>query len=255
MAEVPVNPIVHWLGVGGMAAGAAVIGAITLKSRREDVSHGIVHLFVCLVALFAYVSFLFDRGAAHVDGRSFYVAHFLYWIFTVPLIVIALAVVGLPPLENMLERRLRASILGGLAGAGILWTSAALFQALARRDTERWTWFVLSVGAGAALVWQLWGPLLRQGEIKGGKNLDDYKVLAALFTVAVVAYQAVWFIGEGGLKVISSSVELPILLALDLATDAGLGILSVILVERLVHEAKPDPGETAVAASAQQEAH
>ncbi len=69
----------------------------------------------------------------------------------------------------------------------------------------------------------------------------------------MLGYQAVWFIGEAGLKVISSSVELPILLALDLATDAGLGILSVVLLERLVKEAKPEPGETVVAASAQQE--
>ncbi len=63
-------------------------------------------------------------------------------------------------------------------------------------------------------------------------------------------YQAVWFVGEAGLKLISSPVELPILLGLDLGTDAGLGILSVILIERLAHQAKPEPGETAVAASA-----
>ncbi len=248
--EVPVNPVVHWLGAGGMAIGAAVIGGVTLKSRREDVSHGILHLFVCLVALFAYVSFIFDRAAAHVDGRSFFVPHYVYWTVTVPLIVVALAVVALPPLQNVVERRLRASIMGGLAGTSILWVSAALFQAFARTEAERWTWFGLSVAAGVALVWQLWGPVLRQGEIKGGKNLHDYKVLAGSFTALVVAYQAVWLIGEAGLKVISSPVELPILVALDLASDAGLGILSVILIERLAHEVKPKPGETAVAASA-----
>ncbi len=75
-------------------------------------------------------------------------------------------------------------------------------------------------------------------------------MLAGFFTATVLAYQAVWFIGDAGLRLISSPVELPILLVLDLASDVALGILSVLLVDRLVHEVKPEPGETAVAASA-----
>ncbi len=248
--DVPVSPVVHWVGAGGMAIGAAVIGGLTLKSRREDITHGVLHLFVCLIALFAYVSFIFDRAAAHVDGRSFYLPHYVYWSVAFPLIVVALVVVALPPLQNMTERRARASIIGGLAGTSILWISAALFQALARTNAERWTWFGLSLVALVALLWQLWGPVLHQSQIKGGKNLHDYTILTGFFTATAVGYQALWLIGEAGLKVISSPVELPILLVLDLASDVALGILSVILVERLVHELEPEPGETAVAASA-----
>ena len=248
--EVPVNPVVHWLGAGGLAVGAAVIGAVILKSRREDVSHGVLHLFVCLIAMFAYVSFIFDRTAVHVDGRSFYISHFVSWVVTWPMIVIGVALVGLPPLQNMVERRVRASMMGGLAGTAILWTGSALFQAVARTGAERWTWFGLSAIAGAALLWQLGGPVRSQGEIKGRENLRHYKLLAALATVTIVGYQTVWLIGEAGLKLVSSPVESPIFLVLDLASDAVLGILSVVLVERLVHEAKPEPGDTAVAASA-----
>jgi bacteriorhodopsin len=253
--EVPVNPLVHWLGAGGLAVGAAVIGGVILKSRREDVSHGVLHLFVCLVALLAYLSFIFDRTAVHIDGRSFYVSHFVSWVLTWPMIVIGVALVGLPPLQNMVERRVRASMMGGLAGTAILWTGSALFQALARTEAERWTWFGLSAVTGAALVWQLSGPVRSQGEIKGGENLGHYKLLAALATVTIIGYQAVWLIGEAGLKLISSPVESPIFLVLDLVSDAALGILSVALVERLVHETKPEPGDTAVAASARGNGH
>ena len=252
--EVPVNPVVHWLGAGGLAVGAAVIGGVTLKSRREDVSHGVLHVFACLVALFAYVSFIFDRTGVHIDGRSFYVSHFVSWVLAWPMVVVGVALVGLPPLQNAVERRVRASLMGGLAGTAILWTGGALFQALARTDAERWTWFGLSVSAGAALVWQLWGPVLSQGEIKGGENVRHYKLLAVLATVTIMAYQVVWAIGEAGLKLISSPVESPIFLVLDLVSDAALGILSVALVERLAHEAEPEPGETAVAASARRSA-
>ncbi len=250
--EVPGSPVVHWLGAGGMAGGALAIGALTLKSRREDVSHGVLHLFVCLVALFAYVSFIADRTAVHIDGRSFYFSHFLCWILTFPMIVVAIAMVGLPPLQNVTERRLRASIMGGLAGTSILWGSAALFQALSRTDAERWTWFTLSLAAGVALVWQLWRPVRHQAHIKGGDNLRDYRILAGVFTASAIGYQAVWFLGDAGLRAFSTSIDIAIFLVLDLASDVVLGILSVVLVERLVHKAEPEPGETAVAASARQ---
>ncbi len=248
--EVTVNPVVNWIGAVGMAGGAAIIGGVTLRSRREDVSHGVLHVFVCLVALFAYLSFLFDRTAVHIGDRSFYVSHYLSWVLTLSMIGVAIAMVRLPPLQNVVERRLPASIIGGLAGTAILWTSGALFQAFARTSAERWTWFGVSAAAGGALLWQLWGPVLHQVEIKGGRNIRDYTVLAGFFTATVLAYQAVWFIGDAGLRLISSPVELPILLVLDLASDVALGILSVLLVDRLVHEVKPEPGETAVAASA-----
>ena len=35
--EVPASPVVHWIGAGGLAVGAVAIGALTVKSRREDV--------------------------------------------------------------------------------------------------------------------------------------------------------------------------------------------------------------------------
>lgn len=185
--EVPVHPVVNWIGVGGMAAGAATIGTLTLKSRREDVSHGVLHLFVCLVGLFAYVSFVVDRTAVHVDGRSFYVSHYVSWILTFPMIVVATAMVGLPPLQNVVERRLRASIIGGLAGGSILWTSGVLFQAFSRTGAERSARFALSLAAGVATVWQLWRPVLHQVEIKGGRNIREYCILAACFTALAMA--------------------------------------------------------------------
>lgn len=46
------------------------------SSRREDVGHGVLHLIVCVVGVFAYVSFLADRSAFHVAAdRSFYLSH------------------------------------------------------------------------------------------------------------------------------------------------------------------------------------
>ena len=247
---VPVSPALYWAGVVGMAVGIAVLGAFLRSSRREDVSHGVLHLAVCVVGLFAYYSLVVDRTAIHVGDRVFYLSHYVYWILTQPLLFVAVALVALPPLSNPGDRRLRASLFGGLAGAAGAWTSAALFQAWAHSSGERWAWFALSGAALAALVWQLWFPVHHQGDIKGGEHLRDYRLLAGLLTGLAVAYQVVWLFGDPGLRAWSATTDLRIFLVLDLLSDVGLGVLSLTLIERLSKHVSPQPGETSVAAAA-----
>lgn len=79
---------------GGDHLSTVVALAVDAPLRREDVSHGVVHR-----------------------------------ILSQPLLFVAVALVALPPLSNPGDRRLRASLFGGLVGAAAAWTSAALFQA------------------------------------------------------------------------------------------------------------------------------
>ncbi len=233
-----------------MVTGIVVIGAFLRTSRREDVSHGVVHLLVCVVGLFAYYSLVVDRTAIHAGDRVFYLSHYLYWIVTQPLLFVAVALVALPPLSNRGDRRLRASLLGGLVGAAVAWTSAGLFQAWARTGGERWAWFALAGLGLAAVLWQLWFPVLHQGEIKGGEHLRDYRLLAGLLTALALGYQIVWLFGEPGLRVWSATTDIWIFLILDLLSDVGLGALSLALIERLSKHVPAEPGETSVAAAA-----
>lgn len=247
---VPVSPALYWGGVVGMAVGIAVIGGFLRSSRREDVSHGVLHLAVCVIGLFAYYSLVVDRTAIHVDDRVFYLSHYIYWILTEPLLFVAVALVALPPLSNPGDRRLRASLFGGLAGAAVAWTSAALFQAWALTSGERWAWFGLAGAGVAALVWQLWFPVRHQGDIKGGEHVRDFRLVAGLLTALALAYQVVWLFGEPGLRLWSATTDIRVFLVLDLLSDVGLGALSLALIERLSKHVSPEPGETSVAAAA-----
>ena len=248
--EIPVHPLVSWVGVVGMLLGISVIAGVLRQSRREDISHGVLHLFACVIGLVAYISFLADRTAVHVDDRSFYVSHYVYWLLSQPLLVVAVALVALPPLDDVSEHRLRASLHGGLIGTTIVWISAALFQAWARSAVERWAWFALAAASLVALLWQLWGPVLHQGQIKGGEHLRDYRILAGSLSALSIAYLAVWFFGDAGLRLFTSTVDIPLYLVLDVASDTGLGAMSVFLIERLSKHVDAEPGETSIAASA-----
>lgn len=128
--------------------------------------------------------------------------------------------------------------------------SAGLFQAWARSDAERWVWFALAAASLLALLWQRWGPVPHQGQIKGGEHLQDYRVMAGVLSALSVGYVAIWGLGESGLALWSGTVDIPLFMVLDVASDAGLGILSVVLVERLSKHVDPEPGETSIAASA-----
>ena len=248
--EIPVHPATHWVGVLGMLTGIVVIAGVLRRSRREDISHGVLHLLACVIGLFAYISFLADRTAVHVDDRSFYVSHYVYWLLSQPLLFVAAALVALPPLDDVRQHRLRASLHGGLIGANIAWISAGLFQAWARSTAERWAWFAIAGVSVAALLWLLWVPVLDQGKRKGGEHLEDYRVVAAVLSVLSLAYLAVWFLGEPGLRLWSTAVDLSIFVVLDVSSDAGLGIMSVVLIERLAKHVDAEPGETSIAASA-----
>ena len=247
---VPVSPALYWGGVVGMALGIAVIGGFLRSSRREDVSHGVLHLAVCAIGVFAYYSLVVDRTAVHAGDRVFYLSHYVYWILTQPLLFVGVALVALPPLSNPGDRRLRASLFGGLAGAATAWTSGALFQAWARTSGERWAWFALSAAGVAALLWQLWFPVRHQGDIKGGEHVRDFKLLATLLTALALAYQLVWLVGEAGLRYWSATTDVRAFLILDLLSDVGLGVLSLALIERLSKHVPAEPGETSVAAAA-----
>jgi bacteriorhodopsin len=233
-----------------MALGFVVICGFLRSSRREDISHGVVHLLVCVTGLFAYYSLVVDRTAVHSGDRTFYLSHYLYWILTQPALFVAVALVALPPLSNPGDRRLRASLYGGLVGAALAWTSAGLFEAWATGGGERWTWFGLAGAALASALWQLWLPIEHQGRIKGGEHIHDYRILAALLTALTLAYQVVWLVGEPGLRIWSARTDVPIFLVLDLLSDVALAVLSLTLIERLSKRVHPEPGETSVAASA-----
>lgn len=248
--EISVHPATHWVGMVGMVTGIAVIASVLRRSRREDVSHGVLHLLACVIGLFAYISFIVDRTAVHIDDRSFYVSHYVYWLLSQPLLFVAAALFALPPLEDVREHRLRASLHGGLIGANVAWNGAGLFQAWARTAPERWGWFTLAAVSVLVALWQLWGPVLHQGELKGGEHLRDYRLVAALLSALSLGYLVVWFLGEAGLKLWNAAVDLPIFMVLDVASDAGLGILSVFLIERLSKHVEAKPGETSIAASA-----
>jgi bacteriorhodopsin len=91
-----------------------------------------------VIGLFAYYSLVVDRTAIHAGDRVFYLSHYLYWILTQPMLFVAVALAALPPLSNPGDRRLRASLFGGLVGAAVAWTSAGLFEAWAQSEGERW---------------------------------------------------------------------------------------------------------------------
>ncbi len=99
-------------------------------------------------------------------------------------------------------------------------------------------------------MWQLWFPVRHQGDIKGGDQVRDFRLLAGILTALALAYQVVWFLGEPGLRLWSATTDVRVFLVLDLLSDVGLGALSVALIERLSKHVSAEPGETSVAAAA-----
>jgi bacteriorhodopsin len=239
------------VGLAVMAAGLIAILVMLRRGRREDSAHGTLHAFACAVGVVAYLAIVMHRGSvAALGGGSVYVPHYVFWAVSESLTVLAVAIVGLPPLDNQSDHRLRMSLLGGLVGTGLLWVTCGLGQALAHSDSERWTWFALAVVAQGAMLWLLWWPVTHQGEIKGGEHLHDFSLMARAMTALWPLYLLIWLLGVPGLHVWNETGDLIALTVVDLLTNVGVGVFNVRSINAMARDVDSEPGETSIAASA-----
>lgn len=239
-----------WIGFVAMGAGALAIGEITRRSRSEDASQGVAHIFACVLGVIAYFALLTHQTELHVGGRDVHVAHYAYWLLSQPLILVSVAITGLPPISDVTQSRQRATVVGSWVGTNLIWNATALFQGLASDSGERWGWFSLTTVALAALLWQLWRPVIDQRPVHdSGRHVSDYRLLVIALTALWPAYLLTWLFGEAGLHLWTIRVDTPILVGLDVANDVAFGIFAVLLTAHSARLLSPESGESTVAAS------
>jgi bacteriorhodopsin len=239
-----------WAGFATMGAGACVIGGLTHRSRSEDASQGVAHVFACVLGALAYFALVTHQTELHTGDRTVHVAHYGYWLLSQPLILVSVAVAGLPPLSDVTQSRQRATIVASWIGTNLIWNVASLFQGLASDSGARRGWFLVSAAALLALLWQLWRPVIDQRPIdESGHHVSDYRLLVIALSLLWPAYLLVWMLGEAGLRLWTIRADTPILFGLDVANDVAFGIFAVLLTAHSAEVLSPEAGESTVAAS------
>lgn len=220
-----------WIGFGGMALGALAIGMIGRGARDSDKHHAVASMFVCLIAAVSYFAMANGQGIVDVDGRTVYVARYVDWLFTTPLLLLGLLMVGIPALRQGEDGRARTSLYAGVIGADVLMIVAGVLAALSTDDAARYTWYTISCGAFLAVLAILYGPARELVKSHGGGTATLYGTLLSLLTVLWFVYPVLWLLGTEGVGAIGLSAEIAVFAVIDLTAKVGFGLL---LVSRVV---------------------
>ena len=228
-----------WIGFAGMVLGAIAIAGIGRNARGEDKHHFVASFFVCLLAAVSYFAMANGQGIIDVDGRSVYVARYVDWLFTTPLLLLGLMMVGLPQLRPGQDSRSRISLLAGVVAADALMIVTGLLAALSSEDAVRYSWYVVSCGAFLAVLGLIYGPVRKIAKAQSGASGALYETLLRMLTVLWFIYPVLWLLGTEGTGTIGLTTEIAVFAIIDLTAKVGFGLLLVTRVAAMSRRLTP----------------
>lgn len=225
-----------WIGFAGMVLGALAIFAAGQRAGEDQKHHAVTSFFVCLIAAVSYFAMANGQAIVEVAGRTIYVPRYVDWLFTTPLLLLGLMMVGLPRLRQGEDNRERNSLVAGVIGADVVMIATGLFASLSSSDTTRYVWYIISCGAFLAVLGLIYGPVRAAAKAQGGNTITLFNSLVSILTVLWFIYPVLWLLGTEGLEVIGLTAEIAVFAIIDLTAKVGFGLL---LVTRIAGAREP----------------
>jgi len=228
-----------WLlvGLAGMALGAVAILGTGGRRTQEEERHVILHGIVPIVAAISYFAMFCGQGVMQVSDvdspggvRDFYVARYVDWLFTTPLLLLALSGTA------MHSGPRRHGLVFGLVAADVLMITTALFFGLSGTPWIKWTWFAISCGAFLAVYYVIWGPLAEENRRETPSVQAAWRRNAAILSVIWFLYPVVLLLDPEGVRWIGAGLTTALIAVLDLAAKVAYGLLAAATSRKLTDE-------------------
>lgn len=218
-----------WFATGGMVFGTAAFLYLGVKSDGSKAHHYIGSALITLFASLAYVVMASGAGTTIVEAadgdRIFYVARYLDWAVTTPLLLVGLAYVALGSLQR------NPAVVGGLVLADLLMIFFGYLAGL-NGGGGRYVWYILSTLFFLAILGLIWGPLRSAAEAEPVPESRGFRFLALWLTVLWIGYPLLWLFGTEGTGAIGTTSETFWFMVLDLLAKVGFGFAVLSTVRR-----------------------
>jgi len=100
-----------WIGEACMGLGTLAFVLWSLRARAEDKHHYLISILIVAIATSSY--FAMSIGQTHItlsDGHAIYIARYLDWAFTTPLLLLGTATIGMRALNvNKISSTVRSA--------------------------------------------------------------------------------------------------------------------------------------------------
>ncbi|GAC1303802.1 MAG: bacteriorhodopsin [Vulcanimicrobiaceae bacterium] len=214
-----------WIGEICMAFGVLAFWFMSLRARPEDKHHYLVSIFIVVIATMSY--FAMAIGQTHLtlsDGHAIFIARYLDWAFTTPLLLLGTATIGMRALS------VNKTIVYGAIGADVVMIVTGLAGGLSV-DHSRWVWYAYSCIAFLVVLALLWGPIRAESRAQGRET--PYLRLVVVLTILWIQYPIVWLLGSEGIRSLGPGPETLWYSALDVIAKVAFGFLSLATVAKL----------------------
>ncbi len=227
-----------WIGVLGMALGAAAILFTGKQRTKSEQAHTIISGVVPIIAAVSYFAMAKGQGDVLIpltgsqnpndgSGKDIYFARYIDWLFTTPLLLTGLS------LTAMHGVRKRWGVILGLIGSDVLMILTALFFGLTADFTTRWIWFAISCGAFLAVYYGIWVQLKTINQSATADVQKAFKSGAVFLSVIWFLYPIVLAIGTDGTGMLSIATTAAAIAILDLVAKVVYGLSSTAALTRI----------------------
>jgi bacteriorhodopsin len=189
--------------------------AIYAQGSKEPPSrhHTLLHASVPFIAATAYLAMAFGIGTiAESNGSITYVARYVDWTFTTPLLLAGLVLTAC-------HDRGRTGEIGGYMTAiivlDVVMIEAGLVSSLAEAPLIKWAWYLWSCTAFVGVLYLLWGPLRAMAVERGAALGRAYNRNNVFLTVIWFLYPIIFLLGPEGLKIITDPASVWAILIAD----------------------------------------
>lgn len=215
-----------WIGFSGMVLGAIAIAVLTTKAPEGERHHGVTSFFVCLIAAAAYLAMAFGQGDITVGGKEIFVARYVDWAVTTPLLLLGLLTLSLP-LAKRRDSRERTAFLGSVLGADLFMVVTGLLATISTDSTQKWVWYAISCLGFLYVLYAIWVPCLAAATEQGKGVRALYQRLAFWLTGLWLVYPVLWVLGTEGTGELTLQDEVGAFAVVDVSAKAVFGVLLV----------------------------
>lgn len=192
--------------------------AIYAKGRKAPPfgSHTLLHASVPFIAATAYLAMFMGIGTiVKPDGAITYVARYLDWSVTTPILLAGLAMVALHARTRTGEAAGLGGYLTALIVLDVLMIVAGLVSSLAIFPAVKWIWYAWSCAAFLGVLFLLWLPLRARANEGGAALAVAYTRNLLFLTVVWFLYPLVFLVSPEGIGAITDTASVWAILVLD----------------------------------------
>jgi len=181
-------------GVGALTvafvifAVCAVVFLAKANTSGEQRKYYICSTYICGFAAMAYFAMLSGQGWTAVAGcRQFFYARFADYMITMPLIIVLLGQIAAAD----------GATIAATVGASSVWMISLYMGSVSVVTTVKWFWFMLSLGALAAVLVSLARSYKDSSMQRYPEVAELYGKTAWLTILVFFCYPAVWLFSQG----------------------------------------------------------